>query len=203
MEPMVNSAICKEMAHSRKIVQKYGQYFGQMLFTIIAVNPDIKYKEDIVADRNTLRKEVYAYLVKAIDIKSIEFAAKDLDGQPKIIINKEDNDPNLVFPIVEPEFTKATRQNVSECIERACRPNSTPMFFAASELPMLTELLKSANQGAMKFYDDMAKKMTKLFSVVASYQDQTERLKNDYLRQCGVEDTTTEVHATITIEENQ
>ena len=126
---------------------------------------------------------------------------KDVDGYPKIIINKADNDPNLVFPVVEPEFTKATRENVAECIERTGKPNSKPMFFSAAELGMLTDLVRVANQGALNAYEEMFRKMSKLAETVRGMMDATERLKADYLRQCGIDNDTTEIHVQVEVKE--
>lgn len=198
---VVNSSLSAVMAQNRKVAQKYGPYFGQMLFTIVATNPDMKWKEDCIAGRQTLRNEVKAFVIKAIDVKSVELMEKDVDGYPKIIINKADNDPNLVFPVVEPEFTKATRENVSECIDRASKPGSKPMFFSAAELGMLTDLVRVANQGALNTYEEQARKMMKLAETVRGMMDATDRLKADYLRQCGIDNDTTEVHVRVEVTE--
>ena len=49
---------------------------------------------------------------------------RDLDGEPKIMLNPDDNDPNLVFPLVKPDFSKADRKSVAECIESIGTKNS-------------------------------------------------------------------------------
>ena len=121
------------LARYRQTAQKFGPFFGQQIFTIVAQTPDLKWKEDVATGKNTFRQEVKAYILKAIDVESVSLLEKDVDGRPKIILNEKKNDPSLVFELADPEFTKATRQNVIECIERLSKPGSKPMFFTAEE----------------------------------------------------------------------
>jgi hypothetical protein len=196
------STAAQVMARYRATAKEYGRFFGEQLYTIVATNPDLKWKEDVLADKNTLRKEVNVFVVKAIDILDVKFLAKDLDGEPKIMLNPEDNDPNLVFPLVKPDFSKADRKNVAECIERIGKKGSKPMFFAAEELPMLNELLKIHNQGILTFYEDMSRKFMKLSETVRNIMDQSDRLQLEYQRQCGVNSEETEITLKVNLEES-
>ena len=110
------STAAQVMARYRATAKEYGRFFGEQIYTVVATNPDLKWKEDVLNDKNTLRKEVNVFIVKAIDILDVKFIAKDLDGEPKIMLNPDDNDPNLVFPLVKPDFSKADRKSVAECI---------------------------------------------------------------------------------------
>ena len=130
------------LARYRQTAQKFGPFFGQQIFTIVAQTPDLKWKEDVATGKNTFRQEVKAYILKAIDVESVSLLEKDVDGRPKIILNEKKNDPSLVFELADAEFTKATRQNVIECIERLSKPGSKPMFFTGEDLPLLTHLTK-------------------------------------------------------------
>lgn len=188
------------IATYRATAKEYGRFFGEQLYTIIATNPDLKWKEDVLADRNTLRKDVNVFLVKAIDIYEVKFQPKDLDGEPKIILNPEDNDPNLVFPLVKPEFSKATRAVVQEAVERIGKKGSKPIFFTAEEAPMLNELLRVHNQSVLNFYEDLSRKYMKLSETVRNQMDQAERAQLEYLRQCGVDPNDTEVKVKVTLE---
>lgn len=196
----MNGVVTSAMAQCRKAAQAYGPYFGQMLFTVATTNPDLKWKEDCIANKQTLRNEVKAFVIKAIDICGIKFLEKDLDGYPKIVLNPDSNDPNLVFPAAIPEFPKATRENVLECIDRLNKANSKPMFFSAQDLPLLIEIVRSANQSALTTYEEMSRKMARLAQTVREMMDVTDKMKSDYLRQCGIEDTTT-VHVQVNVEE--
>mgnify|MGYP000053749006 FL=1 len=91
------STAAQVMARYRATAKEYGRFFGEQIYTVVATNPDLKWKEDVLNDKNTLRKEVNVFIVKAIDILDVKFIAKDLDGEPKIMLNPDDNDPNLVF----------------------------------------------------------------------------------------------------------
>lgn len=194
------SHLAAVMANNRKIAQKYGQFFGQMLFTIIATNPDLKWKEDVVAGRQTLRNEVKAFVIKGVDVSGVSVLEKDLDGYPKICLNKGTAD-EMIFPMADPEFTKATRENVAEAIERAGKAGSKPMFFSAADLPQLTELVRISNQSALDTYEKMAQKMLKLAETTRGLIDSADRLQADYMRQCGVEIDSVEVN--ITVETNE
>lgn len=189
---MVNSA--NIIGRYRKVLQNFGPYFGQMLLTVKATCPDLKWNEDRIAGKQGLRNEVKAFVIVPIDIVSIKLLEKDLDGQPKIILNEESNDPNLIFPLVSPNFSKATRENVMECIDRANKPNSQPMFFAASDLPLLTDHVRIANQTALNTYEEQARKMAQLAQCVRDMVDANDKLKSDYLRQCGVGESTVSVN---------
>ncbi|MGM9531867.1 hypothetical protein, partial [Intestinibacter sp.] len=115
---VLNLSAKSAIATYRKAAQAYGPYFGQVLLTVVTTNPDLKWKEDCVNGKQTLRNEVKAFVIKAIDIVGIKFIEKDLDGYPKIVLNPESNDPNLTFPVSVPEFPKATRETVMDCIDR-------------------------------------------------------------------------------------
>lgn len=187
------------LARYRQTAQKFGPYFGQQIFTVISTNPDLRWKEDTIAGMNTLRQEVKVFLIKAIDVKSVKFLEEDLDGNPKIVLNEESNDPNLVFPLTEPDFSKATRATVKDCVDRLSKLNSKPMFFAAEELPMLNDLLKISNQSALTFFEDQSRKNMKLAECVRDIMDSSDRTQTEYLRQCGVNpnvDTTIRVQVT-------
>lgn len=200
--PVVPSLAAQVMARYRQTAQKFGPFFGQQLFTIIAQTPDLKWREDVANGKNTLRQEVKAFIIKAIDVKSVSLLEKDVDSRPKIVLNGEDNDPALVFELADPEFSKATRQNVTECIERLSKPNSKPMFFTAEELPMLNELVQLANQNVLNFYEELTRKYMQLSETVRKYMECNTRLQTDYLRQCGIDKQETEVHITATVTES-
>lgn len=197
------SVAAQVMARYRATAKQYGRYFGEQLYTVIAHNPDLKWKEDVLADKNVLRKEVNVLVIKPIDVVDVKFLPKDLDGNPKIMLNPDDNDPNLVFDLVPPTFSKATRQAVSDCIERIGKKGSKPMFFAAEELPALNELLKIHNTGVLAFYEDLSRKAMRLSETTRGIMDQSDRLIIEYQRQCGVDPNTdeTEIHLHIETEE--
>lgn len=195
------STAAQVMARYRATAKEYGRFFGEQIYTVVATNPDLKWKEDVLNDKNTLRKEVNVFIVKAIDILDVKFIAKDLDGEPKIMLNPDDNDPNLVFPLVKPEFSKADRKSVAECIERIGKKNSKPMFFAAEELPMLNDMLKIHNKGILNFYEDLSRKFIRLSETVRDMMDQSDRMQLEYQRQCGVVTDETEVTFQVNLEE--
>lgn len=195
------STAAQVMARYRATAKEYGRFFGEQIYTVIATNPDLKWKEDVLNDKNTLRKEVNVFIVKAIDILDVKFIAKDLDGEPKIMLNPDDNDPNLVFPLVKPDFSKADRKSVAECIERIGKKNSKPMFFAAEELPMLNDMLKIHNKGILNFYEDLSRKFIRLSETVRDMMDQSDRMQLEYQRQCGVVTDETEVTLQVNLEE--
>lgn len=195
------STAAQVMARYRATAKEYGRFFGEQIYTVVATNPDLKWKEDVLIDKNTLRKEVNVFIVKAIDILDVKFIAKDLDGEPKIMLNPDDNDPNLVFPLVKPDFSKADRKSVAECIERIGKKNSKPMFFAAEELPMLNDMLKIHNKGILNFYEDLSRKFIRLSETVRDMMDQSDRMQLEYQRQCGVVTDETEVTLQVNLEE--
>lgn len=195
------STAAQVMARYRATAKEYGRFFGEQIYTVIATNPDLKWKEDVLNDKNTLRKEVNVFIVKAIDILDVKFIAKDLDGEPKIMLNPDDNDPNLVFPLVKPDFSKADRKSVAECIERIGKKNSKPMFFAAEELPMLNDMLKIHNKSILNFYEDLSRKFIRLSETVRDMMDQSDRMQLEYQRQCGVVTDETEVTLQVNLEE--
>ena len=195
------STAAQIMARYRATAKEYGRFFGEQIYTVVATNPDLKWKEDVLNDKNTLRKEVNVFIVKAIDILDVKFIAKDLDGEPKIMLNPDDNHPNLVFPLVKPDFSKADRKSVAECIERIGKKNSKPMFFAAEELPMLNDMLKIHNKGILNFYEDLSRKFIRLSETVRDMMDQSDRMQLEYQRQCGVVTDETEVTLQVNLEE--
>lgn len=195
------STAAQVMARYRATAKEYGRFFGEQIYTVVATNPDLKWKEDVLNDKNTLRKEVNVFIVKAIDILDVKFIAKDLDGEPKIMLNPDDNDPNFVFPLVKPDFSKADRKSVAECIERIGKKNSKPMFFAAEELPMLNDMLKIHNKGILNFYEDLSRKFIRLSETVRDMMDQSDRMQLEYQRQCGVVTDETEVTLQVNLEE--
>lgn len=195
------STAAQVMARYRATAKEYGRFFGEQIYTVVATNPDLKWKEDVLNDKNTLRKEVNVFVVKAIDILDVKFIAKDLDGEPKIMLNPDDNDPNLVFPLVKPDFSKADRKSVAECIERIGKKNSKPMFFAAEELSMLNDMLKIHNKGILNFYEDLSRKFIRLSETVRDMMDQSDRMQLEYQRQCGVVTDETEVTLQVNLEE--
>lgn len=195
------STAAQVMARYRATAKEYGRFFGEQIYTVVATNPDLKWKEDVLNDKNTLRKEVNVFIVKAIDILDVKFIAKDLDGEPKIMLNPDDNDPNLVFPLVKPDFSKADRKSVAECIERISKKNSKPMFFAAEELPMLNDMLKIHNKSILNFYEDLSRKFIRLSETVRDMMDQSDRMQLEYQRQCGVVTDETEVTLQVNLEE--
>lgn len=195
------STAAQVMARYRATAKEYGRFFGEQIYTVVATNPDLKWKEDVLNDKNTLRKEVNVFIIKAIDILDVKFIAKDLDGEPKIMLNPDDNDPNLVFPLVKPDFSKADRKSVAECIERIGKKNSKPMFFAAEELPMLNDMLKIHNKGVLNSYEDLSRKFIRLSETVRDMMDQSDRMQLEYQRQCGVVTDETEVTLQVNLEE--
>ena len=195
------STAAQVMARYRATAKEYGRFFGEQIYTVVATNPDLKWKEDVLNDKNTLRKEINVFIIKAIDILDVKFIAKDLDGEPKIMLNPDDNDPNLVFPLVKPDFSKADRKSVAECIERIGKKNSKPMFFAAEELPMLNDMLKIHNKGVLNSYEDLSRKFIRLSETVRDMMDQSDRMQLEYQRQCGVVTDETEVTLQVNLEE--
>lgn len=195
------STAAQVIARYRATAKEYGRFFGEQIYTVVATNPDLKWKEDVLNDKNTLRKEVNVFIVKAIDILDVKFIAKDLDGEPKIMLNPDDNDPNLVFPLVKPDFSKADRKSVAECIERIGKKNSKPMFFAAEELPMLNDMLKIHNKSILNFYEDLSRKFIRLSETVRDMMDQSDRIQLEYQRQCGVVTDETEATLQVNLEE--
>lgn len=195
------STAAQVMARYRATAKEYGRFFGEQIYTVVATNPDLKWKEDVLNDKNTLRKEVNVFIIKAIDILDVKFIAKDLDGEPKIMLNPDDNDPNLVFPLVKPDFSKADRKSVAECIERIGKKNSKPMFFAAEELSMLNDMLKIHNKGILNFYEDLSRKFIRLSETVRDMMDQSDRMQLEYQRQCGVVTDETKVTLQVNLEE--
>ena len=202
MENINNAPKLEEqiLSRCRQTVAEYGPFFGKKIFTIVATNPDLKWKDDVMNGVNTLRNEVKVFVLKGIDIKSVSLKAKDIDGQPKIIFNAEDDDDTLVFPVVKPDFCKATRNTVGECIERLTKTNSKPMFFDARELPHLVNLLRQTNQAVLNFYEELSRKYLNLSETVRGMMDSTDRYQAEYLRQCGIGSTETEVQVKVTVE---
>lgn len=196
------SVASQVLARYRATAKEYGRYFGEQIYTVVATNPDLKWKEDVLNDKNTLRKEVNVFVVKAIDILDVKFIAKDLDGEPKIMLNPDDNDPNLVFQLVKPEFSKADRKSVAECIERIGKKGSRPMFFAAEELSMLNEMLAIHNRGVLNFYEELSRKYLKLSETVRDMMDQSARMELEYQRQCGIVSNESEVTLQVNLEES-
>ena len=68
------------------------------------------------------------------------------------------------------------------------------MFFAASDLPLLTDHVRIANQTALNTYEEQARKMAQLAQCVRDMVDANDKLKSDYLRQCGVSEPTVSVN---------
>lgn len=188
------------LGRHRQIIAEYGQFFGKKIFTIEKTNPDLKWKGDTIEGKNTLRNEVSVFVLKGIDIKSVSFTEKDLDGQPKIIFNPEDNDDTLVFPVVKPDFVKATRETVRECVERLSKSNSKPMFFKESELPELVKLLRVTNQAVLEFYEEQSRKFLNLSQTVRGMMDAADRYQAEYLRECGINESETEVTVQVSVE---
>ena len=78
--PVVGTMAVQILAQNRQIAQKYyGPLFGKQVFTIVAVCPDPKWKENTMNGINDFRNEIKAYIVKAIDIMSISIIEKDLE----------------------------------------------------------------------------------------------------------------------------
>ena len=187
----------------RQVIAEYGPFFGKKIFTIQSTNPDLKWKEDVLNNVNTLRREVNVFVIKGIDIKSVAFKAKDIDGNPKVIFNAEDNDDTLVFPLVKPDFSKATRDNIASCIDRLNKPNSKPMFFAAEELPQLVKLLRITNQSVLNFYEELSRKYLNLSETVRGMMDAADRYQTEYMQQCGIDSSETEINVTVSIDNKE
>lgn len=64
--PQIPNAAAQILARNRQVAQKYGPYFGKQLFTIIAVNPDPKYKEDVMNGINTSAMRSKLILLKLL-----------------------------------------------------------------------------------------------------------------------------------------
>lgn len=188
------SNLAQLTAQNRQILQKF-QVFGKQLYTIIAVNPDPKWKEETMQGVNTFRNEVKAYIIKAIDIYNVGILEKDLDQRPKVIINNglEGIEP-ILFELAEPDFKPATRANVIECIERIGKPGSKPMFFSVEDLPTLDKLVEESNIAVVGMYEDFTRKCMSLAKTVRGYCDQNKRIYQDYLRQCGINNGETEIN---------
>lgn len=208
METTVNvnlqPAAVKVVENHRQIVQKYGSFLGEQIYTIITTNPDLSWKEDTQKGVNTFRQEMQALVIKAIDVVNVGVLPKDLDNRPKIIINDNvEGMDSITFELVEPDFQKATRESVRECIERLKRPGSAPMFFSPKDMPNLIKLVELSNQATIKFYEEMARKCMSLSETVRNMSKANDRLYTDYLRQCGVDVGEVEIQAQIQIEEQQ
>lgn len=192
--PKLPNNLAQLTAQNRQILQKF-QVFGKQLYTIMAVNPDPKWKEDTMQGVNTLRCETKAFIIRAIDIYNVGILEKDLDQRPKVIINNgiEGVEP-ILFELAEPDFKPATRANVIECIERIGKPGSKPMFFSVEDLPTLDKLVEESNVAKISFYEDYARKCMSLAKTVRGYSEQNTRIYQDYLRQCGINENATEVN---------
>ena len=55
------STAAQVMARYRATANEYGRFFGEQIYTVVATNPDLKWKEDVLNDKNTLRKEVNVF----------------------------------------------------------------------------------------------------------------------------------------------
>lgn len=198
--PVVSSTMAAQiMSQNRQLAQKYyGPLFGKQIFTIVAVNPDPKWKENTMNGINDFRFEIKGYIIKAIDVMSVCIVPKDLDQRPKIGINVgiEGVEP-MMFEIAEPDFSKATREAVTEAIERLGKPGSKPMFFSAEDLPNLDKLVEVANNGSIAAYEDMARKCMNLSKTVRGYSENNRRIYTNYMRECGVNSSEIEVNVHI------
>lgn len=184
------------LAQNRQIVQKYyGPLFGRQVFTIVSVCPDPKWKENTLNGINDFRNEIKAYIIKAIDIMSVSIVEQDLDQRPKIGINVGiPNVEPMMFEIAPPDFSKATRETVTEAISRLNRPGSSPMFFSAEDLPNLDKLVETANAGSIATYEEMARKCMALAKTVRGYSENNHRVYTNYMRECGVSSADLEVN---------
>lgn len=197
--PVVGTMAAQILAQNRQIAQKYyGPLFGKQVFTIVAVCPDPKWKENTMNGINDFRNEIKAYIVKAIDIMSISIIEKDLDQRPKIGINVgiPGVEP-MMFEIAEPDFSKATRETVTEAIDRLSKPGSKPMFFSAEDLPNLDKLVEIANNGSINTYEEMARKCMILAKTVRGYSENNRRIYTNYMRECGISSAELEVNVHI------
>lgn len=195
-----NSAMSSVIAQNRKTIKEWDIITcGDQIYTIVATSPDLSFKEELMAGRNGLRKEIKAFVLRAIDVSSVTVLEKDVDGYPKMVLNEKSNDASLVFPMAKPDFKPATRANVIEAIERLGKPGSQPVFFSDKDLPMLLDLLKLSNQAALNEYEALARKFTNLTDVVRNQMDANEFLVSEYYRQRGIEATKIE---TIHVEAN-
>lgn len=183
----------------RKVLMMYGQYYAQQLFTVRTTNPDLKYKEDVMNGKNTLRYPVSAFVVEPVDISSIEFLEKDVDGNPKVIFNSKSKNP-LVFPVEPPQFCKATRETIADCIEALQKNNAKPMFFAAQDLDALIDIVNNMNQTSLDFYNEMSRKCLRLSETLSGMMDANTRVKNSYYAQCGIVEDEIELRANVTVE---
>lgn len=189
------------IGRQRKVLMQYGPYFGQQLFTIRVTNPDLTYKEDILNGKNTLRNPVNVYVIEPVDIQSIKFIERDVDGNPKIIFNSDVKGVKpLIFPIEPPKFCKATRESLAECIDQLGKPNAKPMFFSAQDLSELVDLVAAANQTALDFFNEISRKFLQLSETVSGMMDANMRMKNDYYSQCGLVEEQYEVSASVNVE---
>lgn len=186
------------LARCRAIAQEYGKFFGTQLFTLKSSNPDLTWKEDVMADKNTLRKPMMFLTIEAVDITSVGFLDKDLDKNPKIILNQGTN-KEMVFPVAKPTFGKANRETVTVCIDSIEKAGTTPTFFAAEELPELIKYVKLHNNGVIQFYEDMCAKMMNLAGTVRSVNEMQDRIREDYMAECGISKTEVEVQITATV----
>ena len=57
--PSIESQV---MARYRQTAKQYGRYFGEQIFTVISTNPDLKWKQDVIDNKNTLRQEVSVFI---------------------------------------------------------------------------------------------------------------------------------------------
>ena len=190
--PCTSTVAAQIMAQNRQLAQKYyGPLFGKQIFTIVAVNPDPKWKENTMNGINDFRFEIKGYIIKAIDVMSVCIVPKDLDQRPKIGINVgiEGVEP-MMFEIAEPDFSKAT-------IERLGKPGSKPMFFSAEDLPNLDKLVEVANAGSIAAYEDMARKCMNLSKTVRGYSESNRRIYTNYMRECGINSSEIEVNVHI------
>ena len=47
------STAAQVMARYRATTKEYGRFFGEQIYTVVATNPDLKRKEDVLNDKNT------------------------------------------------------------------------------------------------------------------------------------------------------
>ena len=186
------------LSRNRRILQMYGPYFAQQLFTVRMTNPDLKYKEDLLADKNVLRRPTMVYVIEPVDISAMRFVERDVDGNPKIIFNDGvKNAKPIVFPVEPPKFCKATRESLAECIDNLNKNNAKPIFFSAADLTDLVDLVRDANQSVLNFYNDMSRKFLQLSETISGMMDANERMKNDYFAQCRLTEDNIEINISV------
>lgn len=177
----------------RSVLQEYGKMYGRRIFTIVRENVDLTYNKKKNEGQPSLIKPLLKFAPKAIDIYNIELIGEDGVGEPCILIN---NDPNLKFPVKNPDFKDVTPVTVKEALN-----SESPIFFA--DIEKLTKELNSLNMSEFRKASDLASDFTKQASFLSQLCQQNDIEMKDYKRQLEENDNTEDevvIHQQVTVE---